>query len=151
MASNVKSHRGIRNKGAVGEREIVDAFTTAMQWQEALMLGVGTPPSGLVKRNSTQSDGGGFDLVGIPGLAVEIKRQETLSLGAWWDQTVEQASRYGGQPVLIYRQNKRRWRAVTWVGCYSKWVIADMLFDDFLNAWKTQYSGYLTSKGWILK
>lgn len=149
MPSNVKSHRGIRNKGATGEREIKDRFITAMAWIEAQFIIDGEPQSEKVKRNSTQSDRGGHDLIGIPGLCIEVKRQEALSLGAWWKQCTEQAARFGGQPVLIYRQNGRTWRVVTLGsltdGTTSIWAKVECDLEDFMTYYKAVYSVWLTS------
>lgn len=151
MASNVKSHRGIRNKGAVGEREIKDRFIAAMAWIESQYAIDGEPQSEKVKRNSTQSDRGGHDLIGIPGLCIEVKRQEALSLGAWWKQCTEQAARFGGQPVLIYRQNGRTWRVVTLGsltdGTTSIWAKVECDLEDFMAYYKAVYSVWLMRKG----
>ena len=50
------------------------------------------------------------DIQALPGLAVEVKRQETLNLGGWWRQTCRQADIDGDIPVLIWRQNRKPWR-----------------------------------------
>ena len=54
-------------------------------------------------------------LIGCYGLAVEVKRQETLSLNTWWKQCELSANRDNSVPVLIYRQNKQKWRVRTYL------------------------------------
>lgn len=53
----------------------------------------------------------GGDIVSIPGLAIEVKRQETLRVPTWWKQACVQADEVGAIPVLVYRQNRKAWRA----------------------------------------
>lgn len=141
--SKVQGKRGVRNKGANGEREVKDRFIQAMVWVELAFNVVGEPPSVQVKRNSTQSDRGGHDLLGIPGLSIEVKRQEAVSLGAWWGQCTDQARKLGGQPVLIWRQNNQPWRVRTWAGLFGRWTIVDCLFEDFIQAWQGEYARYI--------
>ena len=53
-------------------------------------------------------------------MAVEIKRQETLKVEEWWKQCVEQCKEENERegtnliPVLLFRQNGRQWRCLTW-------------------------------------
>jgi hypothetical protein len=85
-----------RNKGARGERELFAMLT--------LDLGV------VVKRNLSQTRGGGADGIDVPGFAIEVKRQERLALPGWWAQAVDQAG--DKIAVLFYRQSRHPWRAV---------------------------------------
>jgi hypothetical protein len=53
----------------------------------------------------------GRDLIGIPWVAIEVKRHERdnpFNVSSWWEQTKEQA---GGvrEPILFYRMNNRPW------------------------------------------
>ena len=50
------------------------------------------------------------DIVSIPGLSIEVKRQETLNVAMWWRQAARQADNLGAIPVLMYRQNRKPWR-----------------------------------------
>lgn len=50
------------------------------------------------------------DIVSIPGLSIEVKRQETLNVTVWWRQTARQADDLGAIPVLMYRQNRKPWK-----------------------------------------
>jgi hypothetical protein len=86
-----------RNKGACGERELFNLLTDNLGF--------------VVKRNLSQTRGGGADGLDVPGFAIEVKRQEKLALSAWWHQTVEQAGP-GRTPILFYRQSRQPWRAV---------------------------------------
>jgi hypothetical protein len=71
-----------------------------------------------LSRNPDQSESGGYDLkvdlslcktagakvkaLAFDEWAIEIKDHKDLSVGAWWEQTVDQAIKYGRKPVLIY-------------------------------------------------
>lgn len=82
-----------RNKGAQAERELFHLLTDG--------LGLN------VSRNLTQTRMGGADTIDIPGVALEVKRQETLQLNAWWEQTLAQAG--DRMPLLAYRQSRKPW------------------------------------------
>lgn len=96
-----------RAKGQRGEREFA---TTLEKWSQPVLAAIGGDAAVMMRRNLQQSREGGHDLVGLDWLAVEVKRHETLSLPAWWRQTVDQAGRIGGIPFLAYRQNRSPWR-----------------------------------------
>lgn len=98
-------------KGKAGEREACKLMQAILD--KALeKSGTGKPGSRHVQRNTLQADGGGADLIGIPGMAVEIKRQAVLRVETWWKQAVSQAELQGGQvPVLLYRQDRKQWQA----------------------------------------
>lgn len=139
-----------QNKGKRGEREVKDAFVATMSEAEALTNIDGVADK--VKRNTTQSDRGGDDIVGIPLLSIEVKRQEALSVNTWWQQCVKSAQRDKLMPVLIYRQNRRSWRVVTWAcllnpttPAATRWVRCEMELIDFLNWYKDVYVAWLTS------
>lgn len=108
----------IRQKGANGEREICDMlnfiiYTVMGELQyskEEQLRGMST-----VQRNQNQTAVGGCDLTNTFGLAIEVKRQEQLSINTWWKQCVASAERNEEVPVLIYRQNGKAWRVVTYV------------------------------------
>ena len=105
-----------RSKGKVGEREIAALIREHTGWD--------------VQRRVRQHDGDS-DLVGVPGWAVEVKRHAASprgQIGAWWRQTVEQAT--GLLPVLFFRSDRDSWRAV--------WPVAVHLADQRSEFW----SGY---------
>ena len=94
-----------QSKGARGEREIinllqpiVDKVCSENQTEQISLL-----------RNSLQSRQGGYDMLGLDWLALEIKRCETLNLKSWTEQCLAQASNHQ-VPVLVYKQNNRAWR-----------------------------------------
>lgn len=83
-------------KGANGEREILNWFMDNFDLPE-------------LKRNLEQTRNGGADCLDIPGIALEVKRQEALTVPAWWEQTKRQAIIAKRFPVLAYRQNRKKW------------------------------------------
>ena len=114
----VKKKLDIRAKGANAERDIATDLN-------AIIFGVMTSlnysdnelnnRNYFVQRNQNQSAVGGQDLVNTYGFAIEVKRQETLSINSWWDQCVTSASNLNEIPVLLFKQNKQKWRCITHV------------------------------------
>lgn len=108
----------IVNKGKTGEREVADTMNycvfLAMQElgysREECLKGMST-----IQRNQIQTAIGGSDLTGCFGLSIEIKRQENLDISTWWKQCEASAKKDNEIPVLIYRQNKQKWRVRTYV------------------------------------
>lgn len=84
-----------RNKGKRGELELAHLLEEN--------LGVS------VTRNLMQTREGGYDLNGLP-VALEVKRQERVTLPQWWQQVCEQGGRAGKLPVLAWRGNRQPWR-----------------------------------------
>ncbi len=96
---SIKIMVNIRTKGASAEREVIQLLAPVIE------------PFGIeLKRNLEQTRSGGCDLVGIPGMAIEVKRQENLAINSWWSQTVRQALQRKEMPVLIFRQSRQRWK-----------------------------------------
>lgn len=95
-----------RNKGKRGEREVVNLLQPVVT-KVAEEVGMGEVPQ--LQRNLMQSHKGGYDLVGLDWLALEVKFHKTLAVNQWWKQTVAQA-KAGQEPVLFYRQNNAAWR-----------------------------------------
>lgn len=132
----------IRQKGQQGEREVADMLNFGI-YQAMKDLGYSDQESlramGTVQRNQNQSAVGGNDLTNCLGLSIEVKRQEQLSVNTWWKQCVAAAQRNGEVPVLMYRQNRKPWRVVTWVwvnlpGGSQVQVLGEMGLEDF-KAW----------------
>lgn len=102
----------VRTKGQTGEREVADMLNFIIY---KAMQRAGRPEAECLKamtsvqRNQNQSAVGGNDLTNCLGLSIEVKRQETLSVPAWWKQTVAAAARNNEVPVLMYRQNRKQW------------------------------------------
>lgn len=120
-----------RNKGKKGEREVIDMLQPIVdQVYEAHGL---KPPQ--LKRNQNQSDGGGYDIVGLPWFAPEVKRHETLCVDKWWAQCLAQADA-GQAAVLLWRRNgERSWhvRMMGYVGGPGTGlqVPVDISYEDF--------------------
>ena len=137
-----------RSKGQRGEREVRDILQKVM---DEVGREMNLPFVPEVKRNLMQSMEGGHDLVGIPGIAVEVKFQENLQPEKWWDQAVGQAFKAGIEPVLIYRRKNVRWRVRMWgflgisnpaehEDCFQAHPV-DVSLDEFL----TWFEGHLTA------
>lgn len=47
----------------------------------------------------------------IPGIHIEVKRAERVTLPAWLEQAERDAAP-GHTPVVVYRQSRQSWRAV---------------------------------------
>ena len=136
-----------RTKGQSGEREIADKLNEIYQ---QLRIENGFPAKEKrdlpFQRNQNQSAVGGSDLSNPFLLEIEVKRQETLNVKQWWAQCVASAARTGGEPVLVYRQNRKAWRVVLWAQLEPfagevQTVQADISFEDFIK-WVTAYLGY---------
>jgi hypothetical protein len=95
-----KRGRSSRRRGQVGEREFLKLLQSLLA-DRGLSL--------TLQRNYDQTAVGGADCVGIPELAIEVKRHETLSIPGWWRQAINQADKLGRIPVLAYRQNRHPW------------------------------------------
>lgn len=127
-----------RNKGKQGEREIamlLRAIMTRACMDEGMCREEAEACGHAIKRNGCQSDGGGYDLVGCPGMAVEVKRQESLKVEQWWEQAVRQAGE-GESPVLLWRQNRGKWRCMMYIwipvdGKVGGSRPAEVSFEDF--------------------
>lgn len=113
-----------RNKGQRGEREVCHLLQPILD-----RLGTGWK----LERNLVQTQQGGYDLVGVPGLAIEVKFCENITLNPWWEQCTRQA----GEkllPILIYRKSRMPWRVrmIGWLGLDVQGVI-DVSMDDFVR------------------
>jgi len=138
----------IRNKGANGEREIADALNVQvyLAYQE---MGILMPSTTVVQRNQNQSAVGGQDLVGTYGFAIEVKRQEQLSINTWWKQCVTSARNLNEVPVLLFRQNKSPWRCIlesnVSIGTGSSIVVrSEISYDDFKAVFREKVKRSLT-------
>ena len=88
-----------RSKGRRGELECIQ--------QIEQLLGI------KLEVNYSQSFGGGHDLLGCPGYAIEVKRRRAVSqadLKNWWDQAVKQALKVDLLPCLWFRADRADWR-----------------------------------------
>ena len=92
-------------KGKQGEREAIKFLQPTIDKVYG-EFGLEAPQ---LFRNQNQSALGGYDLDGLPWIALEIKRQEQLNLNAWWAQ-VNKAVKGNQAPVVMFRQNRKQWR-----------------------------------------
>lgn len=87
----------VRDKGKAGEREIATILRNEL----------GVPATRNLRE---QAAVGGSDIIGVPGWAIEVKRQKKY-LRSWWTQAAEQAASAGLEPVLLYRLDRKPWMA----------------------------------------
>lgn len=94
-----KPGAGSRNKGKAGEREVINLLQPVVtEVYEAF-----DRDAPLLQRNTLACDAGGFDVVGLEWLALEIKNHATGYQKAWWEQCLAQAG-HATVPVLFYRR-----------------------------------------------
>lgn len=101
-----------RNKGQRGEREVIALLQPVL---DEVYGSVGLESPALA-RNLMQSRNGGFDVVGLDWLALEVKFQQQENVATWWRQCKEQAGPGDREPVLFYRRNNAKWR-IRMFGC----------------------------------
>lgn len=135
------------NKGKEGEREVVrilNAELTRVCEQLNLPTAEREIVMQLAQRNQNQSAVGGGD-IDLLGISFEVKRQETISVGKWWEQCCKSARRNGDIPVLIYRQNRKAWHVVmngflpVGVGTSPMGARVTITLDTFLS-WFCNYA-----------
>ena len=99
--------RASRNKGARGELEVIAMLQPIV---DKVCEETGHP-SFVLRRNQDQRYAPKqYDLIGVPWVALEVKRVENQSgIGSWWRQTKE-ATKDGQIPILIYRPNHQKWK-----------------------------------------
>lgn len=141
-----------RERGQRGEREVLKIFVAAMQEVEGHLLwqlGHYAAVSDDIKRNTMQSDRGGFDLHGIPLLAPEVKYVESKSVGSWWKQCCSQAKQ-DQFPCLFYRSNNETWKVRSYASLqmphklrHMQWIVADYDIHQFIAWYKSVYREYL--------
>ena len=139
-----------RNKGITGEREvirllqpIVDKIYVAYDMEEIPLL----------ERNTLQCNKGGSDVAGLDWMALEIKRHESLSLDIWWEQCRLQCKK-SQTPILLYRQNGKKWRAQTHatllfgndISSGFRITRVDFSIDDFIDWFENKVETMLVIK-----
>lgn len=113
----IKKRINSRTKGHQAEREIKNLLQDIVD-KVGTTIGLDIIPE--VTRNLDQTRIGGCDLIGIPGIALEVKRCETLKISNWWKQTLHQAQKLDTRvdlnrrhiPILCYRQNFQQWKVI---------------------------------------
>ena len=92
---NDKKRVNSRAKGAAGERELAHALNAAL---------------GITARRGQQFSGiEGEDVVGLPGVHVECKREERLNIFKAMAQASRDAKTSGKTPAVFHRKNKQPW------------------------------------------
>lgn len=104
------SGRASQRKGRAGELELA-----------RLLQGYGYP----VEPGMAASYGETPDLIGLPGVHVECKRNERLNLLDAMAQAVRDADKFGdGAPAVFHRRNRSGWlvtmRIQDWIGLYGR-------------------------------
>lgn len=99
-----------KQKGKRGERELNNLLGVLLQKVKERRERIGLPrwqhePQAFVDPQANDAD-----ISSIPGLAIEVKRQETLNLNTWWKQAERQADNLSAIPVVAYRQNRKKWQ-----------------------------------------
>lgn len=90
------SGKASQRKGADGERELA-----------AILREYGY----IVERGGSMSFGEVPDLVGLPGVHVEVKRCEQVRLSEWMQQAEKDSKRFrDGMPVVFHRRSREGWR-----------------------------------------
>lgn len=132
-----------RRKGQNGEREIIRLLQPIVDERYATLSQLAVPD---LERNQNQSNKGGYDIIGLDWIALEIKRQEKENLSAWWEQTKKQA-KHNQHPVLIYRANNQPWRVMLEVSVYESNQLlvmpAQINLDNFLQWFKIKLTSNL--------
>ena len=99
-----------REKGKRAERQVVQLLQPVVT-EVYSALGCPDDQIPMLQRNTIQAHKGGYDIVGLDWLALEVKHQEKLQVADWWDQTTRQAG-FDKEPVLFYKCNNVRFRVV---------------------------------------
>lgn len=125
----------IRDKGARGEREIITIVQSVVD--KVYSFYSLTPP--IIERNLDQVRNGGKDLIGIKGISIEVKRQETLNVEAWWKQCEKQAAN-NEIPILFFRENNKKWRVMIKLVIHNKLprIRVEITLEDFIR-WFEQW------------
>ena len=135
------------DKGKRGEREVVKLLQPIVDrvYNE---LGIEPP---VLKRNTLQSFAGGYDIIGIDWLALEVKFQERLQIDKWWQQTIQQTAQ-GQFPVLFFRQARKKWRVIIGISlipddCTLMHSRAEIPLETFLEFFEHKQKHVLIAAG----
>lgn len=61
---------------------------------------------------------GDADVVGVPGIHIEVKRRERMDLTSWYQQSCDDAN-FDEVPVVVHRKSREKW-------------MVSLSFEDFL-------------------
>lgn len=99
-----------QRKGAQGERELAKVLEA-----EGYPMHRGGPSFGAIP-----------DLVGLPGIHIEVKRVERLNVSQAMNQAERDSERFqDGAPTVFHRKNREPWlvtmRLSDWIKLYRRW------------------------------
>lgn len=143
----------IRTKGQNGEREVAK-FLNDIYAEVYEELGLTLPEKDIAQRRQNQSAVGGSDLDNTCGYSIEVKRQEALQINTWWQQCIKSANEDRKLPVLMYKQNRKKWRVVLYM--YNMRLFgseeityhrAEISLEDFAVIFKNHALQYLKYNG----
>lgn len=142
----------IRTKGQTGERDVIIMLETTLSNLLA-QDGSPVPAKPVFQRNQNQSAVGGSDITNPFGLCIEVKRQEQLSINTWWKQCLQAANEFGGVPILIFKQNRLKWRVIMHTNnfyCDRGYVQvrSEITIDDFLVWLHHRIKNYIEEGKW---
>ena len=87
-----------------------------------------------IRAGKPASFGREADIVGVPGLHIEVKRHERLALPEWIEQSERDSVRLNdGFPTVIFRRNREPWRIC-------------LRLDHFLRIYKCALGGNKNGK-----
>ena len=75
------------------------------------------------------STGDAADVVGLPGLHIEAKHQETMRLYAWMAQAKRDSEGTGRLPAVFHKKNGAE-------------ILVTMTLDDFMNLYREWEAGF---------
>lgn len=147
----------VRTKGQTGEREICKFFNDIYK-EVYEALNIPFPEKDIAQRNQNQSAVGGCDITNTCFYAVEVKRQEQLSINTWWKQCVVSAVELNKFPVLMYRQNQKKWKVVLYMNPILLFEAekhhhgeepprAEISIEDFRTLFKAHALEYIKRQG----
>ena len=99
-----------QRKGADGERELVSILQRS-GYQ--------------VERGGSETFGTVPDVIGLPGVHIEVRRGGKLNVSMAMDQAIRDAERFrDGAPTVFHRRNREQWlvtmRLTDWLGLYGR-------------------------------
>ncbi len=102
--------RSQQRKGADAERELV-----------SILNGYGYQ----TQRGGSETFGTVPDVIGLPGIHIEVKRAERLNLMEAVNQAARDSARFrDGLPAVFHRRNRQPWlvtmRLIDWMEIYRK-------------------------------
>ncbi len=73
--------------------------------------------------------GDASDVVGLPGIHIEAKHQETMRLYEWMSQAKRDAEGTGRLPVVFHKKNNAE-------------ILVTMTFEDWMNLYREWEAGF---------